>query len=207
MFMLARRRREAERQKKLEDAFREADENGNGKITPQQMIKLFAANDVIVPNIDEEVARLTDKEGWILRHEFLKFAVTTELLKVEFQDRVFQKVEVDKSKEDRSKKDSTKQKLDPSKMDRVELAFRKFDTNNDGYLSRDEFDVMMKNIGKEQADRIFRSLDTKGDNRVSLDEFRAMLDRGKDLKSKAAAAASTSEAGAAALVDGAASSI
>ena len=47
MFMLARRRREAERQKKLEDAFREADENGNGKITPQQMIKLFAANDVI----------------------------------------------------------------------------------------------------------------------------------------------------------------
>lgn len=47
MFMLARRRREAERQKKLEDAFREADENGNGKITPQQMIKLFAANDCI----------------------------------------------------------------------------------------------------------------------------------------------------------------
>ena len=33
--------------------------------------------------------------------------------------------------------------LDPSKMDRVELAFRKFDTNNDGYLSRDEFDVVM----------------------------------------------------------------
>ena len=29
-------------------------------------------------------------------------------------------------------------------MDRVELAFRKFDTNNDGYLSRDEFDVVKK---------------------------------------------------------------
>jgi len=190
MFMLARRRREAERQKKLEDAFREADENGNGKITPQQMIKLFAANDCIVPNIDEEAARLTDKDGWIIRHEFLKFAVTTELLKVEFQDRVFQKVEVDKTEQSgsRAKKDS-KSKLDPSKMDRVELAFRKFDTNNDGYLSRDEFDVMMKNISKEQADRIFRSLDTKGDNRVSLEEFRAMLDRGKDLKNKSSAAA------------------
>ncbi len=25
-------------------------------------------------------------------------------------------------------------------MDKVELAFRKFDTNKDGYLSRDEFD-------------------------------------------------------------------
>lgn len=57
---------------------------------------------------------------------------------------------------------------------------------------------MMKNIGKEQADRIFRSLDTKGDNRVSLDEFRAMLDRGKDLKSKAAATAAATEASGAA---------
>ena len=53
---------------------------------------------------------------------------------------------------------------------------------------------MMKNISKEQADRIFRSLDTKGDNRVSLEEFRAMLDRGKDLKNKSSAAAAPTEA-------------
>jgi hypothetical protein len=32
MFSLTRRRREAERNKKLEDVFREADANGNGKI-------------------------------------------------------------------------------------------------------------------------------------------------------------------------------
>ena len=34
---------------------------------------------------------------------------------------------------------------------------------------------MMKNVGKEQADRIFRSCDTSGDNKISLEEFRAML--------------------------------
>lgn len=43
--MLARRRRENERRKKMDDAFTKADENGNGMITPQQMVKLFEAND------------------------------------------------------------------------------------------------------------------------------------------------------------------
>jgi hypothetical protein len=46
MFSLTRRRREAERNKKLEDVFREADTNGNGKITQEQMIKIFEVNDV-----------------------------------------------------------------------------------------------------------------------------------------------------------------
>ena len=50
---------------------------------------------------------------------------------------------------------------------------------------------MMKNVSKEQADRIFRSCDTSGDDRISLDEFRIMLNKapnmgggGKDTKGK-----------------------
>ncbi len=46
MFSLTRRRREAERNKKLEEIFRDADENGNGKITQEQMIKIFEANEI-----------------------------------------------------------------------------------------------------------------------------------------------------------------
>ena len=46
MFSLMKRRNEAARQKKMDHIFLKADDNGNGKITPQQMVKLFAANDV-----------------------------------------------------------------------------------------------------------------------------------------------------------------
>ncbi len=32
--------------------------------------------------------------------------------------------------------------MDPTRMDRVEMAFRKFDLNKDGFLSREEFDAV-----------------------------------------------------------------
>ena len=47
----------------------------------------------------------------------------------------------------------------------------------------------MKNVSREQADRIFRSCDTDGDKKISLEEFRTMLNKtpamggaGKDTK-------------------------
>ena len=50
---------------------------------------------------------------------------------------------------------------------------------------------MMKNVSREQADRIFRSCDTSGADNISLDEFRTMLNKapnmggaGKDNKGK-----------------------
>ncbi len=46
MMSIMRKRREAERAKKLEDVFREADVNNSGKITTEQLVKLFHANDV-----------------------------------------------------------------------------------------------------------------------------------------------------------------
>ena len=41
---MMRKRAEAARRKRIDHVFIKADDNSNGKITPQQMIKLFAAN-------------------------------------------------------------------------------------------------------------------------------------------------------------------
>ena len=60
--------------------------------------------------------------------------------------------------------------------DKIEMVFKKFDTNNDGFLSREEFDNMMKDHSdKNQADRIFRSADKAKDGKISLEEFRHFL--------------------------------
>ncbi len=41
-----KKRNEAARQKKMDHIFAKFDDNGNGKITADQMVKLFAAHDV-----------------------------------------------------------------------------------------------------------------------------------------------------------------
>ena len=42
-----------------------------------------------VANIEEEALNIADKDGWITRNEFIKFALETELCKVQTTDSVF----------------------------------------------------------------------------------------------------------------------
>ena len=44
MMSMMKKRAETARRKRIDRVFVKADDNSNGKITPQQMIKLFAAN-------------------------------------------------------------------------------------------------------------------------------------------------------------------
>ena len=47
---LARRRREAERQRKLENVYNAADVKGEGRLTVEQVVKIFASEDVTGEN-------------------------------------------------------------------------------------------------------------------------------------------------------------
>jgi hypothetical protein len=72
------------------------------------MTAVFSVHPVLVPNLEEEAVKLRDKDGWIKIHDYMKFAMTTELCKIEFQDRVFHKVDWDeeRKKTEAARKDS-----------------------------------------------------------------------------------------------------
>ncbi len=76
----------------------------------------------VVPNIEEEAGRMADKDGWIKLNEFKRFAIPTELCKIEFQDRVFQKV--DYGEEERKAKEEAKAKQSKAKVRNQEKLLR-----------------------------------------------------------------------------------
>ena len=196
MITLIKRWHDSAREKRLNQLFEKADDNGDGMITSQQIIELFKTNGIVSTTLNEDSQAIADKDGLISRITFLKYAVETDLCKIETQDRVFSQPLWPQSRdiEKRRKSDGNVKKelrrTDSSKMDRVEYAFRHFDQNKDGYLDRQEFNIMMANVPKEQAERIFRTCNTSGEDRISLPEFRAMLNKLPDadngLKSDAA---------------------
>ncbi|XP_040580016.1 calcineurin subunit B type 1 [Lepeophtheirus salmonis] len=177
MFTLTRRRREVERQKKLEELFKEADGSNSGRISIEACYEIFENNDISVFSaLKEEVEKSADGNGELKLPEFMKAAYMTELCRIEFVDRVFHKADIEDLRPKKDKKES-KGSSSNEKMDKVEYAFRKYDRNKDGFLCREEFDEMMKTVEKEQADRIFKSCDTEGNGKISLEEFRSVLSK------------------------------
>ena len=115
-----RKRAEAARRKRIDHVFIKADDNSNGKITPQQMIKLFAANGevcysyvtcslvksyiellrfqysininnktkVVDAEFESDAKSLAEKDGWILKQSFIKYALNTELCKDDPHEKV-----------------------------------------------------------------------------------------------------------------------
>jgi hypothetical protein len=74
-----------------------------------------------------------------------------------------------------------------AKGDKVEMLFKKLDTDGDGTLSKEEFakiaELRKKADGKAKGkgvDKLFQKLDADGDGKISLDEFKKI----KELRQK-----------------------
>ena len=51
------------------------------------------------------------------------------------------------------------------------------DTDNSGYLDREEFLNFASNMPSKNREKLLRSLDTDGDGRIDLDEFRQLFNK------------------------------
>ena len=64
-------------------------------------------------------------------------------------------------------------------IDKAEAAFRVFDKNKDGFITKDEFSQVSKKLTRKQVDAVFAKFDTRHDGKLSLQEFRRLMDRQK----------------------------
>ena len=60
---------------------------------------------------------------------------------------------------------------------KAERAFKLFDKDNDGYITKDEFQKISKKLNREQIEAVFAKFDRDGDGVLSFEEFRRMLNK------------------------------
>ena len=52
---------------------------------------MFILHQVVDANLEKDAKSLAGKDGWIVKHDFIKYAFGTDLCKDESHDRVFHK--------------------------------------------------------------------------------------------------------------------
>ncbi|XP_069114939.1 calmodulin-like [Argopecten irradians] len=73
----------------------------------------------------------------------------------------------------------TRQMKDTDSEEELKVAFRAFDKDGNGFISKDELRHVMTNLGErlteEQADEMIREADIDGDGQVNYEEFLSMM--------------------------------
>jgi len=57
----------------------------------------------------------------------------------------------------------------------IEKLFKSMDKNNDGFVTKKEFNDVCQNLSKEQVELAFKQFDTSGDDRLNYKEFCLMI--------------------------------
>jgi len=71
---------------------------------------------------------------------------------------------------------------------KVDMAFKLFDKNKDGLISRKEFGWMIHSdkVNKKQIENMFRRCDLNGDGKLDYNEFKTMIFKNKERKQQEA---------------------
>ncbi|OMJ82456.1 hypothetical protein SteCoe_16865 [Stentor coeruleus] len=134
--------------KEARDIFKELDENGDGKLSRQELIKgyrKFASQKDAEDMVDRIMAAVdTDHNGFIDYNEFLKAAVDVKKI---------------------------------SSEEYLQTAFNLFDKDANGKISIDELKSVLQSAGEDEVlfQEIIKQVDINGDGEIDLEEFTTIL--------------------------------
>jgi len=170
-------------EKALKEILDKADDDANGRVRLKDFVHILEANDVKVEEEEmENFMKLVDENGEISKHDLiiqtkqssfwsghldLKNAPCGHSTKVEVMSgspKAKKKVEV-MNKAERSAKADT--------------AFKLFDRNKDGFITREEFVKASKNLTREQIELVFQRFDANKDGKLSRAEFQRLMESRK----------------------------
>jgi len=149
--------RDRQKRDQLVEAFRRADKNGDGRLSVEEIHGIYLAHGVHVTR--EEVQKIVDAAdkdgtGLLTEKEFVNSQAVGDAM--------------ENVNEERPKPDTSRQ---------AEIAFRLYDKDKDGYITKSEMEKLSKNLSKEQIDKVFARFDQDGDGRLSYAEFRKMMNK------------------------------
>lgn len=158
------------KEKALQDIFAKADKNSNNKIFVSDFLEIMELNDITIEE-DElaEIGKLVDENGEIKRADFITFTRSSDFWKDHNEEQ--------KKAPAASKQMSADMAIKrPVPSDKAEAAFRIFDKDNDGFITKDEFAQVSKKLTPAQVAAVFDKFDTNNDGQLSLGEFRRLMD-------------------------------
>lgn len=164
-FMIGKSLKDRRQTKAIEELFDKADKNGNGRISVDEYVQIFAEHGIqLSPEEVEKVSNVANDDGEVTKDEFLNYAKHSDFFK---------------SQMDKNASDSMAAKQEA--VAKAERAFKLFDKDNDGYITKEEFAKISKKLSKDQVEAVFNKFDKDGDGVLSFEEFRSML-QNKDKK-------------------------
>eukprot|EP00092_Neocalanus_flemingeri_P036562 GFUD01039808.1.p1 GENE.GFUD01039808.1~~GFUD01039808.1.p1 ORF type:complete len:174 (+),score=68.66 GFUD01039808.1:82-603(+) len=160
-----------DKKKEVLEAFRRADKNRDGRISMEEIAQIFKANDVhCTPEEIQSIFSALDKDGTGLL-DIKEFSATNNTM--------LMVGEAERSAAPKSpstqRRGAQQPPPPPDKRDKAEMAFKLYDKDKDGYITKGEMVKLSKTLTKEQVEKAFSKFDSDGDGRLSYEEFKKMM--------------------------------
>jgi len=171
-------------EKALKEILDKADDDANGRVRLKDFVHILDVNDVKMEEDEmESFMRLVDDNGEISKHDLiiqtkqssfwsghldLKNAPCSHSTKVEVMN--------GSPKKPKKKVDGMNKAERSAKAD---TAFKLFDRNKDGFITREEFVKASKNLTREQIELVFQRFDANKDGKLSRAEFQRLMESRK----------------------------